>query len=273
MSKKRTNRRQAGVTLTDVCAALEELAPLGLAADWDNVGLLAGDQSARVRRALLCIDLMPAVVDEAIAERVELVIAYHPPIFRPISRLLAQGAGMDAGVHRCIAHGIAVYSPHTALDVARDGTNDVLARLCGAVDTTPIEPRAEDPQIGFGRVGLLARPCTLKSLARRLARASGAGCVSLVGAPDQIVRRAAVAVGAAGSLPLSLSLGRGDVIVTGEIRHHDALQILRIGCSAVALSHWSSERPTLVHLAGRLRERIAIETLVSEADREPFARG
>ena len=84
--------------------------------------------------------------------------------------------------------------------------------------------------------------------------------------------RALVAVGAAGSLPLSLPLGLGDVVVTGEIRHHDALQLARLGCAAVALSHWSSERPSLVHLARRLGERGGIEALVSEADREPFAR-
>ncbi len=271
-AKKRQARRKRAPTLKRVCEVLGELAAPELAADWDNVGLLAGDERAPVRRALLCIDLMPDVVDEAIAEKVELVVSYHPPIFRPVSRLLGHSRGMDAGVHRCIARGIAIYSPHTALDVAREGTNDVLAALCGARGTVPLEPRADDPNIGFGRVGQLSRPCKLKTLAQRLTRAAGAGCVAIVGDPKSVVRRALVAVGAAGSLPLSIELGPGDVIVTGEIRHHDALQLLRLGCSAVALSHWSSERPTLPHLAARLSERAGIETLVSRADREPFGR-
>jgi dinuclear metal center YbgI/SA1388 family protein len=273
MSNRKKNGRRVGVSLAELCALLQDLAPLGLAAEWDNVGLLAGDHGARVRRALLCIDLMPAVVEEANAERVELVYAYHPPIFRPISRLHAHGAGMDAAVHRCIAHGIAIYSPHTALDVARGGTNDVLASLCGAEDTVPIEPRPEDPRIGFGRVGLLAHPCKLGTLARRLGRRAGATCVYIVGPPEQQVRRALVAVGAAGSLPLGLELGRGDVVVTGELRHHDALLFLRLGSAAIALSHWSSERPTLAHWARRIEERAAVVALVSEADQEPFARG
>jgi putative NIF3 family GTP cyclohydrolase 1 type 2 len=68
-------------------------------------------------------------------------------------------------------------------------------------------------------------------------------------------------------------VGEGDVIVTGEIRHHDALRIERVGAAAIALSHWSSERPTLPVLGSRLAAAVAgVDVIVSEADHEPFAR-
>ena len=75
--------------VADVCAAMENLAPTALAQEWDNVGLLAGDLQAAVRRVLLTIDLTAAVVDEAIRKKVEFIISYHPPVFKPITSLRA----------------------------------------------------------------------------------------------------------------------------------------------------------------------------------------
>ena len=266
-----------GVALSHVVAALEEIAPTRLAEDWDNVGLLAGDLKARVRKVLLCIDMMPPVVAEAVRGRHHLVVSYHPPIFRPITRLVEPSDRMEAGLHRCIRKGIAVYTPHTALDVARGGTNDVLAAHCGVDDATPIPPpgapRGEPVEVGIGRMGALGKPQSLHDLARRLKRRTGARCVSIVGDGERTIKRAIMCVGAAGSLPFQVRLQRSDVIVTGEIRHHDALRILRSGCSAIALSHWSSERPALASLADRLCQAIpALSATLSEADCEPFIR-
>ena len=74
--------------LREVVEILDVFAPPALAQDWDNVGLLVGNLDAPIRSASLCIDLMPPVVDEAVSTGVELVVAYHPPLFRPVSRLV-----------------------------------------------------------------------------------------------------------------------------------------------------------------------------------------
>ncbi|HHH30540.1 MAG TPA: Nif3-like dinuclear metal center hexameric protein, partial [Polyangiaceae bacterium] len=211
---------------------------------------------------------------------VELVVAYHPPLFRPVARLVFPSDRMEAGIHRCIRNGIAIYSPHTALDAATGGTNDVLAELCGLKSTEPLSPIPGPegaPTVGIGRVGPLKKVVRLAQLAerldRKLAKRCGASCISLVGNPDEKVRRAILCVGAAGSLPFEIEVGQGDVIVTGEIRHHDALRILRVGATAIALSHWTSERPTLVSLAKRLQKSLpGLAATVSRADREPFQR-
>ena len=134
-------------------------------------------------------------------------------------------------------------------------------------------PLTSVPQHGIGRVGALAKPTSLKKFAQRVKRRSQAGCVSIVGDPDAAVERAILGAGAAGSMPFSLKLGPGDVVVTGEMRHHDALRLLRLGASALVLSHWSSERPTLKVLGARMEQAVAgLTTLLSEADAEPFQR-
>ena len=119
--------------LSNVVNLLEQIAPTNFAESWDNVGLLAGDPASSIRRILLTIDFTSQVVREAISQRADLVIAYHPPIFEPIKRLTAKNP-----VFTAISNGIALYSPHTALDVADGGTNDMLADVLGLIDRAPL---------------------------------------------------------------------------------------------------------------------------------------
>lgn len=112
--------------LADIVDVLEGLAPLRYAESWDNVGLLVGDPAAEVTRALVTVDYTAAVAEEARAAGAQLVVAYHPPMFAAVKRAPNDALWVDA-----IKRGIALYSPHTALDVAKGGTNDFLAEACG----------------------------------------------------------------------------------------------------------------------------------------------
>ena len=107
-------------SLATVVDALESLAPLSGAASWDNVGLLVEPvPGAAVGRVLLCIDLSESVMDEAVSGGAELVVAYHPPIFTG-ARRLTQAVPLQRSILRAVRHGIAIHSPHTALDAAAD---------------------------------------------------------------------------------------------------------------------------------------------------------
>jgi dinuclear metal center YbgI/SA1388 family protein len=106
--------------------AMETIAPTRHAEAWDNVGLLAGDPAQTVSKVLLTIDYTAEVAAEAAAGGFDAVIAYHPPIFDAVKRLVAGSPVFDA-----IRRGVALYSPHTALDVADGGTNDMLADAIG----------------------------------------------------------------------------------------------------------------------------------------------
>ena len=116
---------------------MEEWAPTSAAESWDNVGLLVGNPEAEAKRVLLAIDFTRAVANEAFAASTNLVISYHPPIFEGLKRL-----GPSSDVFRAIEKQVAIYSPHTALDVAEGGTNDVLADAVGLVVRGPLRPSA-----------------------------------------------------------------------------------------------------------------------------------
>lgn len=128
--------------LRDVLHAVRTLAPESLAEPWDKVGLHVGDAAQGVTRGLLCIDLTEAVVAEAGRLGCELVIAYHPPIFDPVAGLTT-ATWKQRVLREVVRQGMAVYSPHTALDAAVDGINDWLLRGLGAgEDVAPIRAHA-----------------------------------------------------------------------------------------------------------------------------------
>lgn len=125
--------------LDGILTALQALAPHHLAEPWDQVGLHVGDPGARIDRALLCIDLTEAVLEEAITHKAQLVVAYHPPIFKPLARLTTADPKQRI-ILRAARKGIAIYSPHTALDAAEGGVNDWLASGLGAGEVRTIKP-------------------------------------------------------------------------------------------------------------------------------------
>lgn len=120
------------VTLEHFACTMERIAPAHLAEAWDNVGLLSGHRTSLVKKVLLTIDLTPAVHDEAIANNIDLVLSYHPPIFKPLKHLRINGDEPPALAVALASYGIWCYSPHTALDTATGGTNDTLAQKLGA---------------------------------------------------------------------------------------------------------------------------------------------
>jgi len=117
--------------------AMEEIAPTCNAESWDNVGLLVGDPGQRLSKAMLTIDYTPAVAVEAREAACDAIIAYHPPLFEATKRVTSGGS--TELIFDAICRGVAIYSPHTALDVARGGTNDMLADALMLVETLPLK--------------------------------------------------------------------------------------------------------------------------------------
>ncbi|MDP6542698.1 MAG: Nif3-like dinuclear metal center hexameric protein [Phycisphaerae bacterium] len=156
--------------ISQIVNALEQIAPPELAEEWDNVGLLIGDRGANVRKVMLCIDLTPEVLAEAVAAKVQMVMAYHPVIFKPVPRVTADA---NEVIYEAARRGIGVYSMHTALDVAPGGTNDVLADAMGLRQRKPLEPSTGPGQckiVVFGQAEEVADIA-------RAAFAAGAGVI------------------------------------------------------------------------------------------------
>ena len=120
----------------DIAAVVEQIAPLGLAQDWDNVGLLVGDPERPIKNVLLTIDVTRAVVAEARRLKTDAIISYHPVIWDGLKHVLATGP--TRVVHELIRSGMAVFSIHTALDAVVGGVNDGLAEMLGIENPKPL---------------------------------------------------------------------------------------------------------------------------------------
>ncbi|HWB53029.1 MAG TPA: Nif3-like dinuclear metal center hexameric protein [Tepidisphaeraceae bacterium] len=154
--------------LSEIIAVLDDIAPPSLAESWDNVGLLVGDPAQSVTRCLLTIDYTPAVADEAKQLGCELVVSYHPPIFSGLKRIVGPSPIFDA-----LRNGTAIYSPHTALDVAAGGTNDLLAEILGIKDPQPL--RLNDAKPGEYKLVTFVPEENLEPLAQALFNAGAGG--------------------------------------------------------------------------------------------------
>ena len=129
--------------IKEIANAVEEIAPLGLAQDWDNVGLLVGNPDNNIKNILITIDTTKAVVAEAKAQKVDLILAYHPIIWDGLKRVTADGE--MAHIYDLIKSGISVFCIHTALDVAAGGVNDALADILGIENAEPVGDYVADP--------------------------------------------------------------------------------------------------------------------------------
>lgn len=123
----------------EVIQLFERWSPKHYAMDGDPVGLHIGQLNRPVEKVLVTLDVNEAVIDEAIDKGANLIIAHHPPIFRPLKNIMTD-TPQGKMIEKCIKHDIAVYAAHTNLDVAPGGVNDMLADRLRLIDTAVVAP-------------------------------------------------------------------------------------------------------------------------------------
>lgn len=132
------------ISIQTVINLIEKFAPKKLSLEWDNVGLMVGASSAKVKKILVVLTVTPGVVEYAASSGVDLIISHHPFIFRPLNSV-RQDLPVGKMIIEAIKHDIAIYSAHTNLDVAKGGINDLLAQKLGLEKVEVLEKTFEEP--------------------------------------------------------------------------------------------------------------------------------
>src|SRR5699024_7229669 len=109
----------------DIFKVLEQWAPKDYAYEWDNVGLQIGSYTKSVHKIMITLDVLESVVDEAVSNGVDLIIAHHPLLFMPLKELDLDSPKGKV-IQKLLEHDITVYAAHTNLDVTNGGVNDML---------------------------------------------------------------------------------------------------------------------------------------------------
>ena len=249
-----------------------KIAPLSLAESWDNVGILIECPSAeqlQSLRIIACIDLTNEVISEAIQKKCNMILSYHPILFRPVQSLSCVS---HLPLLRCIEGGVNVFSPHTALDAAVGGMNDHLCDVFKGFEKSRVGVRTDNNTgASIGRVLQLTEMVSLDCIIKALKKALKVSQVRYASPHETMevrVTSIAVCVGSGGSL---LAGADADVYLTGEMSHHEILSATSKGRSVILLDHSSSERPFLPELVRRVSELDLVEFVcVSERDIEPI---
>uniref|UniRef100_A0AB33JDZ8 GTP cyclohydrolase 1 type 2 homolog n=3 Tax=unclassified Prevotella TaxID=2638335 RepID=A0AB33JDZ8_9BACT len=230
--------------IKQVVDALERFAPLPLQEDYDNAGLQVGLTEAEISGALLCLDVTPKIVDEAVELGCNLIVSHHPLIFHKL-RCLTDENEVQQTVRKAIENHVAIMSMHTNIDSATGGVNYKIAQKLGLQNPVFFGKTkvVDGVNGGEGVVAEFETAVAADDLVLLLKRTFDVECVMC----NQLLRRPIKKVaicGGAGSFLLDDAIAAGaDAFVTGEMHYHDyfghdqEIQIAVIG-------HYQSEQYT-----------------------------
>ena len=234
-------------TIHDIESALYALAPKALAAEWDNVGLLAGSADREVRNVLVALDITEPVVDEAERMGVDLIVSHHPVIFHPVKSITDRDPSGRLLI-RLVRSGTGAVCMHTNLDAVQGGVNDALASALGLQDAAPV---AEG---GIARIGTLPETMALPGFLARVRNALRPNGIRYVdgGRP---IRKAAVGGGACGDFLWEAAALGCDAFVTADLKYNHFLDAGALGLTVIDAGHFPTEDVVCPVVVRYLREK------------------
>ena len=240
-------------SLAEIIDVIERRYDPASAADWDRVGLVLGDPSAKIKRVLFAIDPVLATVDQAIAIRAELMLTHHPLFLRPVHGVAAT-TWKGALAHRLIKNDCALYTAHTNADIATPGVNDALADALGVATTGSLM------ESGLGRIGRIPEPLKLRDFAAKIRACLpiGAAGIRVAGNPERLIETVAICGGAGDDLFDEVRASGVDVYLTSDLRHHPITEALEAGAPVlIDAGHFATEWPWLSQAARLLISDLA----------------
>lgn len=254
----------------EIIYLLEKIAPLKYAEKWDNVGLLIGDEENVVRRIMVALDPTTSVIEQAMEQRCDLLITHHPLIFSPMKRITAKHF-IGKRVLTMMDHSIGYYAMHTNMDIAVMA--DEAAKMISIVDSIPLEPiYTDDTSVGIGRCGKLNKPMSILDLVTLVKKQFSLEDVRVVGDLNRIVETVAISTGSGEDYINKALECKADVIITGDIRHHSAIDALEKNICVIDAGHFGTERFMVEWLVTYLKERLMKEDIeiVAAKENTPF---
>lgn len=213
-----------------ICDLIEKIAPLDLAEEWDNSGLLIGEKNKDVRKILTALDINSNILNQAVQYDVDMIVVHHPIIFKPIKKL------NDNLLVTLIKNDIAVYSAHTNLDNSLDGVNSVLADVLGLKNVS------REGMIAYGEIEEISAFDFIADIKKNL----GVESVRVSNYElDKKVAKVAVLGGSGGDFISVAKELKCDAFVTGEASYHDAQFAYENDLLLVSAGHFETENPVI----------------------------
>lgn len=223
-----------------VIEILEKQSPKSYACDWDNVGLLVGREDKEIQKIYIALDATDEAIEEAIANGADMLLTHHPMIFKGIKRV-TQEDFIGRRIIRLIQNDMVYYAMHTNFDVM--GMADLAADYLGISDTRVLEITSvsETGEEGIGRYGSLKKEMTVRECCEEVKQAFSLENVKVFGDLERKVKTAAISPGSGRSV-ISNALQAGvDVLITGDIDHHEGIDAVAQKLTVIDAGHYGVE--------------------------------
>ena len=221
---------------------INSFAPFETQMSFDNSGLLIGDENAVSDKIIVTLDVTRDVIRQAVSENAHIIISHHPVIFNSIKSLASSSIPF-----LCAKNGLTVISAHTNLDIAPNGVNDTLAKLCGVVPDKYINEEC----LIFGHLSSTMDCPTFAKHIKNTLNISGLRFSD----NSKHISKIAVACGAGGSNVFLAKKYSADAIITGEIKHHEIIFANDNDIAVFDLGHFNSENIIIPQLIKKLSDR------------------
>lgn len=253
----------------EIMQVIEAAYPREAALDFDNVGLLAGRAEKEVERVYIALDATDAVIDHAIKAGADMLITHHPLIFSPLKKITDEDF-ISRRIVKLIQNDISYYAMHTNYDVL--GMAELSEKILGIQDTEVLDVTMEKegkPE-GIGRVGKLEKPMTLEECCVYVKHKLNLGSLKVFGDMSAEVSRLAISPGS-GKTAVPAALAKGaDVLVTGDIGHHDGLDAVEQGLAIIDAGHYGTEYIFIDDMKHFLEEKLPVLEVVTTPVIHPF---
>ncbi len=253
----------------DIIEKLESLSPQVFAEEWDNIGLLAGRRDKEVRTVYIALDATDVVIGEAVRLGADLLLTHHPLIFKKMSRVNTDDF-IGRRVCELIRNDISYYAMHTNFDVM--GMADAAADALSLKDRQVLNVTYEDAlsKEGCGRVGRLEKCMRVMELAALVKEKFHVPNVRVFGNLEDIAGTVAVMPGSGGDyIQDALNVG-ADVMITGDVDHHEGIDAVAQGIAVIDAGHYGIEKIFIPYMEAYIkRELPGIQVYKAEIS-EPF---
>lgn len=212
--------------VSKIIKKIEEFAPIDTMQKWDNSGWQINLNNKETNKILLCLDVTPQIIDEAVAKKCDMIISHHPIFFSGIKCI------NSPFIVKAVQNNIQIYSAHTNLDIAKGGVTEYLAQKCGffELDTAFefIKYKQSDKEENFSKL-----ISTLKTVFHL-------PCIRVVNPTRKTYNSIAFCSGSGAEFIPELENIGIDVFITGDLKHHQALSASKL--TVIDLEHFHSER-------------------------------
>lgn len=259
----------------EIMEKIENVYPKDAALSWDNVGLLAGRDDKEVRKIYVALDATDEVVEDVICQKADMLVTHHPLIFGGMKQINNRDF-IGRRLLKLLGNDISYYAMHTNYDVCRMA--ELAGNLLGLNDTEVldvtgmrIQPETgEEYPEGIGEIGSWQKPVTLKECCDKVKKAYGVPQVKVFGDLAQQVSRIALCPGSGKSVITQSLAKKADVLITGDIGHHEGIDAVAQELAIIDAGHYGVEHIFIEDMKNYLQEAFPQTAVISAAIHHPF---